>query len=262
MTTKARGLFIDKHSGQVIARSYDKFFNMGEMPETEPENLAKSLTFPVKLREKSDGFLGIVTMFNGNVKFFTKTTDCGEHIPLFKECWGLLKERTKHDLINIMVKHNCSIIFEVLHHKDPHIVPYKKDCLYLLDFVENNINTNYLDIEYKSSDVNLIEPRVLGVANNFNELMAMLNKISKVLRFEGVVCRDAKDFMFKFKTDWFNTWKKRRRILDAVKIGKELEVTDAPNSEVDYYEWLKSNEDLKTKSLFEIMDLYGKLNRE
>lgn len=262
MTTKARGLFIDKHSGQVVARSYDKFFNMGEMPETEPENLAKSLTFPVKLREKSDGFLGIVTMFNGNVKFFTKTTDCGEHIPLFKECWGLLKERTKHDLINIMVKHNCSIVFEVLHHKDPHIVPYKKDCLYLLDFVENNINTNYLDIEYKSNDANLIEPKVLGVANDFNELMAMLNKISKVLKFEGVVCRDAKDFMFKFKTDWFNTWKKRRRILDAVKIGKELEVTDAPNSEVDYYEWLQSNEDLKTKSLFEIMDLYGKLNRE
>lgn len=90
----------------------------------------------------------------------------------------------------------------------------------------------------------------------------MLNKISNVLKFEGVVCRDAKDFMFKFKTDWFNTWKKRRRILDAVKIGKELEVTDAPNSEVAYYEWLKSNEDLKTKSLFEIMDLYGKLNKE
>ena len=133
-------------------------------------------------------------------------------------------------------------------------MPYKKDCLYLLDFVENNINTNYLDIEYKSNDANLIEPKVLGVANDFNELMAMLNKISKVLKFEGVVCRDAKDFMFKFKTDWFNTWKKRRRILDVVKVGKELEVT--------YYEWLQSDEDLKTKSLFEIMDLYGKLNRE
>ena len=141
-------------------------------------------------------------------------------------------------------------------------MPYKKDCMYLLDFVENNINTNYLDIEYKSNDDNLIEPKVLGIANDFNELMAMLNKISKVLKFEGVVCRDDKDFMFKFKTDWFNTWKKRRRILDAVKIGKEIEVTDAPNSELDYYEWLQSNEDLKTKSLFEIMDLYGKLNRE
>ena len=222
MTTKARGLFVDKNTGEVIARSYDKFFNLGEMEETMPYSLNSNLKFPVILREKANGFLGVISMLNGDVKFFSKTSDKSEHVRYIKDCWNLLQSRTKHALINIMVKHNCSIVFEVIHHEDPHIVKYDKDCLYLLDFIENNINTKFLDIDFDLKDSRLIKPKVMGIAKSYKELMEMLEKISK-LKGEGVVCRDANGFMFKYKTEWYNTWKLHRKTIDTLKKGKKSE---------------------------------------
>ena len=58
-TIKARGLFVDKKTGEVRLRSYDKFFNLGEQKETRVENLEKSLVFPVKVAVKENGYLGI-----------------------------------------------------------------------------------------------------------------------------------------------------------------------------------------------------------
>ena len=38
-TVKARGLYINTKTGEVVARSYDKFFNIGERPETQMDCL-------------------------------------------------------------------------------------------------------------------------------------------------------------------------------------------------------------------------------
>lgn len=70
-TIKTRGLFIDKSSGEIVARSFDKFFNLEEVPETRFENLEKTLKFPVSLKEKLDGSLGIISLVNGLVHFFS-----------------------------------------------------------------------------------------------------------------------------------------------------------------------------------------------
>ena len=254
-TTKARGLFVDKTTGEVVARSYDKFFNLGEMEETMPYSLSSNLKFPVTLREKANGFLGIVSMFNGNVKFFSKTSDKSEHVRYIKDCWDLLQSRTKHALINIMVKHNCSIVFEVIHHEDPHIVEYDKDCLYLLDFIENNIETKFLDIDFDLKDSRLIRPRVFGTAKSYKELMEMLEKIHK-LKGEGVVCRDANNFMFKYKTEWYNTWKLHRKTIDTLKKGKKSEY------DREFASLLEQRPELLDMDLYSLRDTIEKEQRK
>lgn len=44
---RSRGLFVDCANNKVVARSYNKFFNIGERPETEMVSLRENLVFPV-----------------------------------------------------------------------------------------------------------------------------------------------------------------------------------------------------------------------
>ncbi len=55
----ARGLFIDQNRN-IVARSYNKFFNLEECQETEMKSLQQNLAFPINLYVKENGFLGIL----------------------------------------------------------------------------------------------------------------------------------------------------------------------------------------------------------
>ncbi len=46
-TIRARGLYIDTVKGNVVARGYEKFFNVNERPETKFDELQRGLCFPV-----------------------------------------------------------------------------------------------------------------------------------------------------------------------------------------------------------------------
>ena len=61
LTCKARGLFIDTHSYSIVARSYDKFFNLYEREEGSLESLERTLSYPVQVYVKENGFLGIMS---------------------------------------------------------------------------------------------------------------------------------------------------------------------------------------------------------
>lgn len=44
-TERARGLFVDTKTEKVVARSFDKFFAIGERPETQIDILKENLEF-------------------------------------------------------------------------------------------------------------------------------------------------------------------------------------------------------------------------
>lgn len=60
-TVKARGLFIDTKREKVVARSYEKFFNTNEQPETKLDMLQYKMQFPVTAYVKENGFLEIIS---------------------------------------------------------------------------------------------------------------------------------------------------------------------------------------------------------
>ena len=55
-TVLARGLFIDTDNNKIMARSYEKFFKINEVRETEMIALKNRLKFPVKAYVKENGF--------------------------------------------------------------------------------------------------------------------------------------------------------------------------------------------------------------
>ena len=59
VSLKARGLFVDVETGRIVARSYEKFFNVGEREDTKLDALSKTLQYPVTFYNKENGFLGI-----------------------------------------------------------------------------------------------------------------------------------------------------------------------------------------------------------
>ncbi len=65
-TTKARGLFFDDAQQKIIARGYDKFFNLGEDVAEEKltiNNIINNkIQFPVKVWHKYNGYLGILSV--------------------------------------------------------------------------------------------------------------------------------------------------------------------------------------------------------
>ena len=86
ITTKARGLFIDKTDGHVVGRSFDKFFNYKQHETTEPAYMKEHIKWPLVGYKKENGFLGIVSKDRNGVHFFTKSSDEGDYVNWFIGC--------------------------------------------------------------------------------------------------------------------------------------------------------------------------------
>lgn len=177
LTCTARGLFVDKRNGDIVARSYSKFFNYREIDMTKPENLQDSLVFPLIAYKKENGFLGLISKHNGKIEFFTKSTNKGDYrnyfINALCEIYNIYYNNGKNDInyldvyanacedfecgwkdgldgmenrllsiINPFIEENHTYIFECVDMKnDPHIIKYDKTPqVFLLDVVENRID--------------------------------------------------------------------------------------------------------------------------
>lgn len=226
-TVKARGLFIEKGTGKVVARSYDKFFNVGELENEEV--IAEKLRFPVTFREKVNGFLGIASMYRKTgeekreLKLFSKSMDKGRFVNMLREAWDRLKPETRYLLKRIMVERHVSAVFEVIHPNDRHIVDYKDEIrLYLLNFVENELSTKvYTPEELLGedglavilSDSGIRLPRVLGIAHGRDEWRRAVTELSLRKDIEGAVSVDKRGYMVKVKTNWYRDLKASRKAL-------------------------------------------------
>src|SRR5699024_6797199 len=72
-TIQARGLYLDTVRNRVAARAYNKFFNIGERPETRWSALQQNLQFPVSCYVKENGFLGLVSWDTEKESLFITT---------------------------------------------------------------------------------------------------------------------------------------------------------------------------------------------
>ena len=70
-TTKAaQGLILEEATSRVVARPFEKFFNVGETPETAADKLPWG--DPHELTEKMDGSLGIIYCHEGKFDIATR----------------------------------------------------------------------------------------------------------------------------------------------------------------------------------------------
>lgn len=225
LTIKARGLFVDRDSGEVKIRSYNKFFNFGER-HVNLGYLHKYATYPIRVFKNIFGFLGLASVIDGNIVFASKSVTSGKYKDIFQNIWNKVEAEVKELLKKTMIENNCTAVFEVVSPEyDPHIIKYDKEHLYLLDFIENklDIDTHNIDLEFSEnlmkkvefSSTILTKKELITKLENYNELYNFLDEKAKSLEeFEGYVLCDNSGLMFKFKLPYYMLWKERRTWLE------------------------------------------------
>ena len=247
-TVQARGLFVDCMTGDVKLRSYNKFFNLNERPETELNNLANTLSFPIEIRTKENGYLAILGVINDELVFASKSTTEGMHVDLFKNLFQKLPTSLQEEIKELLKRNSCSMMFEVISQEDTHIIKYDQDHLYVLDMIQNtlDINGKHIDVSFsrerlaeldsilKKYDTQLISiVKTIQQVNTMDELEDIINKeLNSYHESEGFVLVDSNGFMTKFKGPYYNTWKHRRnRILEPYQHNGKIPYENCRNED-------------------------------
>ena len=165
LTCKARGLFLDNHTKQVVMRSYNKFFNACEIDDTKYENLKRNLAFPMSCYRKENGFLAMITVYNDEFLFGSKSSIEGPYVEYIKEVFNTLAEETRNGIYEYAKKNNVTFVFECINHKDnTHPIWYVKDHLILLDIIHN-------DFEFEKVPYELVQSFAIQYGLEYKKLL-------------------------------------------------------------------------------------------
>lgn len=220
-TILARGLFLNNNTGDIVARSYEKFFKINEVYKTELGSLKNLFKFPVKAYLKYNGFLGICSYLKDKDELFvaSKSTNKGDFAEMFKELLEPYKNKILDLFRNKKLK-NCSLIFEVINKdKDPHIIEYKENKLVLLDIINNTYEFSKMEYEDLKNIGNYIGCETKELAYILNDYDEFRNLYMSTQEYEykyngeyieGFVFEDMNGFMVKCKSGYYNEWKKLR----------------------------------------------------
>ena len=268
--TKARGLFINKKTQNVVARSYDKFFNLFENDETSYISLKNNLSFPVNVYLKENGFLGMVSWDKDNDELFiaSKSTNEGPFADLVRKHFNDLENKDK--IIKWLKENDYTLIFEVIDkYEDPHIIEYDESKMVLLDIVKNWLfkyeNLKYEELVTLSQEWHLNLKKSLGTIENWNDLRRKLDEeqTNDKKHIEGYVFVDQNNFMFKFKTPFYKFWKYMRSIKDAIVKDRNIRQTFINKLETDVILFMKNmdKEKLNNMSIIDVRNEFYKEKR-
>ena len=259
-TTKARGLYINVPKQKVVARAYDKFFNINERPETKLDMLQYKLTFPAVAYVKENGFLGIVSYNEEDESLFITTKSCpdGDYAGWLKDMLeAKVPAETREKMRTYARDNNVSFVFECVDMKnDPHIIEYPESKLFLLDIVYNDMQYRKYSFEQMCSvadEFGLTHKEKAFVLESWQEFFDWYYEVvSEDYKYngreiEGFVVEGADGYMVKLKLAYYNFWKFMRSIAhEAVKKGyidsrrTSSLVTPLANQ---FYGWVKTLHD-------------------
>lgn len=215
IVNKARGLFINTKTNKIVARSYDKFFLLGQYDYCTLDKF----TPPFTVYKKYDGFLGIIGYDeeSDSILYCSKSTlaPWGDYANLFKsKIEPLIKN--EEELKYFLREGNCSLVFECIAPKeDEHIIKYDTDKLVLLDVVYNSIK--YQIYEYFGY-IHIMTKELfdgIEVKKRLGTYSALNISYLKDFKGEGWVIEDKYGNMFKLKTYEYEVGKILRNIKDT-----------------------------------------------
>lgn len=252
----ARGLFVNTEPGDeyIVARSYDKFFAIGERDETSFENVAKSSTFPMEVFKKENGYLGICSVTDeGDLFFASKSTNKGPFAVTFRKLLlSALGSRSKA-FAKLLEDEDATAVFEVIDTAcDRHIIEYTESKVVLLDIIFNDFKFECMDYDELcdiAKEFRLPVKEHVTTLNNIKEFSNWYDEVTATNYklddeyIEGFVLSDADSHMYKTKGIFYRYWKSIRGMIhDVMKRGKSprVEILRDDHPEVDeFYLWLK-----------------------
>lgn len=235
-TTRARGLFINTATGKIVARAYDKFFNIGENSRVSLGELYRTMVFPVVAYLKYNGYLGIIGYDEETDQLITasKSTVHGEHADWFRE---ILSETTDVNAIKEWIKaNNRGLVIEVVDPaRDPHIIKYGEPFLVLLDAPELTPEGQSLPYDelFDIARQFGMECKELSMTfNTWEDFREWYDEFDKNYEWkwfgvpvEGFVLEDQNGFMVKAKSTYYKFWKQMRGIAQTLAKGRPINTT-------------------------------------
>jgi len=202
---KARGVVFDI-AENIMQHPFDKVFNYLE--NGTAKNIKDHEVFTAV--EKMNGFLLNVSYnpYENNLLVSTTGSLNSEFVDMGKEL--ISKENLYGPLFQYLREHNITLSFEAIHSKDPHIIKYDTEGLWLIGARERVESAKSMT-EHEVSDianeisslynVNIKRPRV------FKSTFGNLKKLAKTKKIEGYMIRNGNDYICKFKTHHYLTIK-------------------------------------------------------
>lgn len=114
-TRVARGLILHRETGEVVAKPFPKFFNLGEMEEVSMDKLPLQQGY--KAFEKVDGSLGIIFNYQGYWNVATRGSFYSE------QCEVAQKMLKQYSMVGI--PDNITLLAEIIYPENKIIVDYK-----------------------------------------------------------------------------------------------------------------------------------------
>ena len=208
----ARGIVFDYATGEVLARPFDKFFNLGEMIDTETgvlkpiagcvkqhlgfDNLSGDYKHQkFRVMDKLDGSLGIA--FWTGTDWYVKTAGSFEsdQAKWANEWFDMIIDT------NILDK-SKTYLFEIIYDEDKHPIEYDFEGLVLLGIVDTKtgIEEPLSEILRIAKELNIRHAEVLEFTD-FDEVVKYAKNLPKTK--EGVVITFENGFKLKVKGDEF-----------------------------------------------------------
>lgn len=133
---KCRGLIVNYNNFEIVSRPYEKFFEIGQHPETAPltvRDMDANFGPPI-ITEKVNGCLGIFWKYQQYWGIATKGSFESPHA-LWATKW--LEDHVEQSG-PLVFPEGYTPVFEIICQEiQPHVIKYLKDELILLDFINN-----------------------------------------------------------------------------------------------------------------------------
>ena len=253
-TVRARGLFLDKNTGAVVARGYDKFFNVGQngAPATIHDLATEAAReardnehYNVTLRKKHNGFLAIVATINNNLTVLSKSGITAYS----REAERILREQIGdagcERLRRILAENNLSATFECISKRDPHMVYYRDDKMIFLDFIHNAPDYDPVPLDAAFTTIRAVDPsmpvaesKILAywwMWENDTDLANIITRMAERAsreHAEGYVISYGDGRMAKIKTGWYTRAKWLRSMVQNAILRDNYEPGKRESAEI------------------------------
>lgn len=219
-TIRSRWLFVNLKTNEVVARSYNKFFNLWEHEESTFNYIQDNFKWKISIFKKENWFLWIIwyDKISKEVLYCSKSTNIWKFAELVKKhCQKYEKKMLP------LLKKWYSFVFEIVDTKeDPHIIDYDKkwQWAYLLDVFENKFEQINLPFEELQKLWKKIWCKVKTKYEELDSIKQLtkekIEELSK-LDFEWFVINDEIWHHVKLKSKVYIFWKSIRKILRIMK---------------------------------------------
>lgn len=164
-TTTARGLILDAESGECIARTWPKFWNLNEVSSTKFVNLPD---LPFTAQEKMDGYLGIHYHWMGQHHIATRGSFNSE-MAQWGEAWFKLNVQP------LAMDSRYTYLFEIIYNRKI-VISYDFEGLVLLGAIEKETGRE-MEHDRLSSEAAFMGVRLAPMLPEFGSLKALAEHV-------------------------------------------------------------------------------------